>query len=115
MTLLLTLINRESVCFVDRDHRKHTMVEIPKASSAIGRDMGAIKVLHTTKEGHFKESIFPSFFVFVTFQVSNKSGVAKNKIELVVFCTSHYKVDTHIGVGDTLSDSIQCLPKNCPK
>ena len=68
MTLLLTLINRESVCIVDRDHRKHAiMVEIPKASSAIGRDMGPIKVLHTTKEGHFKESIFPSFFVFVSF------------------------------------------------
>ena len=67
-TLLLTLINRESVCIVDREHRKHAMVEIPKASSAIGRDMGAIKVLHTTKEKHFKESIFPSFFVFVSFQ-----------------------------------------------
>ena len=112
MTLLLTLINRESVCIVDRDHRKHAiMVEIPKASSAIGRDMGPIKVLHTTKEEHFKESIFPSFFVFVSFQISNKSGVAKNKIELVVSCTSHNKVDTHIGVGDALSDSIQCLPK----
>ena len=96
MTLLLTLINRESVCIVDRDHRKHAiMVEIPKASSAIGRDMGPIKVLHTTKEGHFKESIFPSFFVFVSFQISNKSGVAKNKIELVVSFTSHDKVDTH--------------------
>ena len=96
MTLLLTLINRESVRIVDREHRKHAiMVEIPKASSAIGRDMGAIKVLHTTKEEHFKESIFPSFFVFVSFQISNKSGVAKNKIELVVSFTSHNKVDTH--------------------
>ena len=68
-TLLLTSRNRESLCIVDREHRKHAiMVEIPKASSAIGRDMGAIKVLHTTKEEHFKESIFPSFFVFVSFQ-----------------------------------------------
>ena len=93
--MLLTLINRESVRIVDREHRKHAMVEIPKASSAIGRDMGAIKVLHTTKEEHFKESIFPSLFVFVSFQISNKSGVAKNKIELVVSFTSHNKVDTH--------------------
>ena len=91
-TLLLTSRNRESVCIVDREHRKHAiMVEIPKASSAIGRDMGAIKVLHTTKEEHFKESIFSSFFVFVSFQIYQKSGVAKNKIELVVSCTFHDK------------------------